>query len=390
MAWSQGSGDYLLRRFLGDHFDGPLDEVLSPGRQQEQEISNPNLEDLPPEPRGSGVTRVQEGNVFWSERANTEHVLRQMRPEHLPPLDASVSIQGSERGRASHSLSDPPFGAEEWLQTAREMDRQTSIGHLPEPQAIQFLRDSAGIGQREPEYFFMAAADTPEERSLHRQDDGSEMMNRDTALGRLPGRRAGEPLVGRSPEQCPPESGACSGTPLGGRTGEPLISECPKKHPSQLGSDRVTFSGRKPEEHSAGQAFEGCGSQRGIGAHQGQMTGNRQEIRTQGELTRLSLSERDMNTMSAQDIYSRLQTEGAAPQWLATLLRRLAEAEQRTKSSSSLYSAVEHVQDHSSVGRQFRPVQDPSSVGLQFAHVQDPSSVGLASSMGEMGETFRV
>ena len=182
MAWSQGSGDYLLRRFLGDHFDGPLDEVLSPGRQQEQEIPNPNLEDLPPEPRGSGVTRVQEGNVFWSERANTEHVLRQMRPEHLPPLDASVSIQGSERGRASHSLSDPPFGAEEWLQTAREMDRQTSIGHLPEPQAIQFLRDSAGIGQREPEYFFMAAADTPEERSLHRQDDGSEMMNRDTAL----------------------------------------------------------------------------------------------------------------------------------------------------------------------------------------------------------------
>ena len=130
MAWSQGSGDYLLRRFLGDHFDGPLDEVLSPGRQQEQEISNPNLEDLPPEPRGSGVTRAQEGNVFWSERANTEHVLRQMRPEHLPPLDASVSIQGSERGRASHSLSDPPFGAEEWLQTAREMDRQTSIGHL--------------------------------------------------------------------------------------------------------------------------------------------------------------------------------------------------------------------------------------------------------------------
>ena len=168
MAGSQGSGDYLLRRFLGDHFDGPLDEVLSPGRQQEQEPQNPNLEDVPPEPRGPGASRVQEGNVFWSERANTEHVLRQKRSDHLPPLDTSASIQGSERGRASRSLSDPPFGAEEWLQTAREMDRQMSIGHLPEPQPC-------------------------------RQDYGSERMNSDTARGRLPGRRAGEPLVGRFP-----------------------------------------------------------------------------------------------------------------------------------------------------------------------------------------------
>ena len=82
MAWNS---DFLMRRFLGEH-PSTAQEDFQP-EQQADETANPNLQDLPETPMRGGGEAAAEANPFWSERLQGEFQLRQMRPDHLPPLE---------------------------------------------------------------------------------------------------------------------------------------------------------------------------------------------------------------------------------------------------------------------------------------------------------------
>ena len=141
--------DYLMRRFLGEHFGNAQDD-------QDRELDtleglqNPNLMDLPA-PMPSQERRAPSvGNVFWSERANEEHLLRQMRPSHLPDLDDEPSPDEAGLGRASDQTADAgSIGTEALFASAREMDRQTSVSRYQAFDALQFLTEASSLPARE-------------------------------------------------------------------------------------------------------------------------------------------------------------------------------------------------------------------------------------------------
>ena len=150
------SSDFLMRRFLGEHLSTANDEEPQSSREQASEaLENPNLQDLPQnESEGTG-NAVDGANPFWSERAQDEYHLRQMRPTTLPPLEEADPWEAlGTQGQSS-------VGSDNLMLTAREMDRQTSIGRFSTRDAVQFLQETgqALFNVGEPDYFNMAAGD---------------------------------------------------------------------------------------------------------------------------------------------------------------------------------------------------------------------------------------
>ena len=83
-------------------------------------------------------------------RAREEHQLRQLRPRHLPPIEGTELAERLGRTGRSSSGQD---GSDDLMTTARELDRQTSIGHFGPLDAMRYLEESGLVEPREPEYF---------------------------------------------------------------------------------------------------------------------------------------------------------------------------------------------------------------------------------------------
>ena len=160
--------DYLMRRFLGEHpstahedpEQGLGDGVPRAGDEGETADTslNPNLMDLPEARTNPGRSLAGVGNVFWSERANEEHMLRQMRPDHLHEPEDGQGLRELGRGQGSERTAEEntgSMGTEALFMTAREMDRQTSVSRYQAFDALQFLSEMPVLAATEPEYFNM-------------------------------------------------------------------------------------------------------------------------------------------------------------------------------------------------------------------------------------------
>ena len=107
-------------------------------------MENPNLQDqqIGPSRFSTGVV----GNVFWSQRANDELTLRNMRPLDLPRLQ-SGSETGTSGFRGQEIGQDelhPPY-EDLFAEAALEMERQTSIAAYPQNERERFLREHAAL-----------------------------------------------------------------------------------------------------------------------------------------------------------------------------------------------------------------------------------------------------
>ena len=147
----EGPQDFLMRRFLGEHHDAARESV-----QRDRELMDnsqyPNLEDLPERASGPEGEMVNAGNVFWSEWANDEHRLRQMRPTHLPPPSGGSGGQTADEHPES-------VGTDAMFSAALEMDRQTSVGRYRPLDALTFLAEAGNMVRSGPEYYHMAAGE---------------------------------------------------------------------------------------------------------------------------------------------------------------------------------------------------------------------------------------
>ena len=130
-----------------------------PGGERADDLLNPNLSDVPEQPSGSGRELASVGNVFWSDRANSEHLLRQMRPDHLPQPEQERETWEMRLGMFSERTADEhsgSMGTEALFTTAREMDRQTSVGRFQPLDALLFLVETERGVRTEPEYYNLA------------------------------------------------------------------------------------------------------------------------------------------------------------------------------------------------------------------------------------------
>ena len=149
--------DPLMRRFLErETFPSGEDWYSATGAASEREtltgdisagrnpVENPNLQDqqIGPSRFSTGVV----GNVFWSQRANDELTLRNMRPLDLPRLQ-SGSETGTSGFRGQEMGQDelhPPY-EDLFAEAALEMERQTSIAAYPQNEGERFLREHAAL-----------------------------------------------------------------------------------------------------------------------------------------------------------------------------------------------------------------------------------------------------
>ena len=240
--------DYLMRRFLGEHpstaHEDPEPELgdgvpLAGAEREAADTSlNPNLMDLP-EPRTSQ-------NVFWSERVNEEHRLRQMRPDHLPELEDGQGPYKLGRGRGSERTAEEntgSMGTEALFMTAREMDRQTLVSRYHAFDALQFLSEMPGPAATEPEYFNMAAAVS---ESLDGGRDTTRSL-RQTREGNRTGTFSERPEAGHELDSgLVPRSGMfedMDGTLGRGRTGVASFVESSQGLPQRVSDeDRLEYS----------------------------------------------------------------------------------------------------------------------------------------------------
>ena len=115
-------------------------------------LENPNIGDRP-QVATSRIPREGVGNVFWSERANDEARLQQMRPLDLPrqTSGSETALQGTAWRDTGLEEVHPPY-EDLFAQAALDMGRQTSIAEYPREEGIRFLREQAlgsGIGNSE-------------------------------------------------------------------------------------------------------------------------------------------------------------------------------------------------------------------------------------------------
>ena len=143
---------------------------------------NPNQQDLPEQPAERLEVREDSvPNVWWSDWANNELRLQQLRPRdlsgslqqspHHETLESGgVSAAGGLEIPESQGLHGESMASSQDDMTrsniataAAEMIRQTSVGHYQLDLAEDFLLGHAGMHQQEPEYFNIGSQQsTPE------------------------------------------------------------------------------------------------------------------------------------------------------------------------------------------------------------------------------------
>ena len=308
MAWNP---DFLMRRFLGEHLTAANDEPSLEDTQRSNE--NPNLQDLPEQALDHQPGTASGANPFWSSRMQEEYQLQQMRPEHLPPLESGDPWASLDtRGDSSEELTTSDL----LMLTAQEMDRQTSVGRFTQADALQFLRESVAMGPTEPEYFNMAAGD---EMSSGGYNPAGDMVtslagNAGVTSSRYVPEPAlhGTPPQGRGTQQSPEDFRGMlrtrrAGDPPSVKTPQGLRSEAPKSLPGYEG--------------------HGANSSQASGPGQG-----------------VSLAERrDATELSTSELKEKLREGHHDQSMILELVRRMEEVELRSKTSSSLHSALENV-----------------------------------------------
>ena len=150
--------------------------------ENERRELNPDLDDLPGPAAGQDNASPEVvANVWWSDWANDELRLQQMRPTTLlegfgqssphRTLQSGgvVAAQGQTRTEGLDQLNEGLASSRnsssgvEVTAAATELIRQTSIGHYQLDLAEQFVRGSTEARRQEPEYFFLATPrSTPE------------------------------------------------------------------------------------------------------------------------------------------------------------------------------------------------------------------------------------
>ena len=206
--------------------------------------------------------------------------------------------------------------------TAREMDRQTSVGHFPTQSAMRYLEEIQAVGHAEPQYYNLAIGDDVSSGSQGVPRGSNEPM-----VLNLP---ADGGLRGRVPASDKVEST----TGLFGRA------------PQSSGDDFRGESLRRHMELPSGGVSQGLPLQEAVGTLQ---PGTRSFMWTSTESAvqkgeqRQQLSK--VSELSTEEIKARLRGGQNDPEVIMELVRRLEEVELKSR-SSSLHSAVEFV--HSS------------------------------------------
>ena len=308
MAWNP---DFLMRRFLGEHLTAANDEPSLEDTQRSNE--NPNLQDLPEQALDHQPGTASGANPFWSSRMQEEYQLQQMRPEHLPPLESGDPWASLDTcGDSSEELMTSDL----LMLTAQEMDRQTSVGRFTQADALQFLRESVAMGPTEPEFFNMAAGD---EMSSGGYNPAGDMVTSLAGNAGITSSRYvpepalhGTPPQGRGTQQSPEDFRGMlrtrrAGDPPSVKTPQGLRSEAPKSLPGYEG--------------------HGANSSQASGPGQG-----------------VSLAERrDATELSTSELKEKLREGHHDQSMILELVRRMEEVELRSKTSSSLHSALENV-----------------------------------------------
>ena len=150
---------------------------------------NPNEQDLPDQRNLGRELGGQDSvaNVWWSDRANDELRLRQMRPADLPRMESGSEAGVSVAGWREAGLEDvhPPH-EDLFAEAAREMNRQTSVAGYPQSEAERFLREqenSTGLGPRSSGSVREASAvgrDGLAQQASGRQETARDMVQRST------------------------------------------------------------------------------------------------------------------------------------------------------------------------------------------------------------------
>ena len=153
-----------MRTFIGEQPDTGSQD----GWESMRSVgANPNENDVP-EPlvpdRQLGTTDSVT-NVWWSERANNEARLQQMRPADLPRQASgseagySASVFREAREEGEHEELHPPYETL-FTEAAVEMQRQTSLAAYPREEAMRFLSEQASFGASDRSNLDSAAGQT--------------------------------------------------------------------------------------------------------------------------------------------------------------------------------------------------------------------------------------
>ena len=271
--------------------------------QGPQPLMNPNLDDLPSPEREYGPV----ANIWWSQRANEEHRLQQMRPSDLPSLQSGESGSRSgeqaeqqsgdrdERGLMSGSVSSQRHG---FVAPVRSVEASTA----------RLLGEIGSFGRHEPEYFNLATDDSAAGSSERFQDideihpsiGNPSQGNREAQQTLHFSSNPGACLVGPSP-------------PVATRVHpSSAMSFGPQGYPSQNVGD-----GSSGIQRSAASAVVAHGQ-----------TGHSFGVQVDHQIR---------NT-PARDLYGIFEQEGRSDPMLLGLIRRLEEAEARARLASTMPS----------------------------------------------------
>ena len=283
--------------------------------QGPQPLMNPNLDDLPPAEREFGPV----ANVWWSQRANDEHWLRQMRPSDLPSLQSGDSgpMPGERgdhsgdqenRGLMSGSVSSPGHGF-------------TALENRVTADAARVSGEMGSLGHREPEYFNLATDDSAAGSSERFQDiDDAQPCAGVYGLG-----------TGAVQQQLHYSSNPGAGTArMSQRAGEWFGSAPPSATRLQP-SSAMSFGPQGYPSQSSG--YRSSGLQRTVADA---AAGNAETVHSFG----LQLDHQIRNA-PARDLYGMFEQEGRCDPMLLGLIRRLEEAEARARFASTTQSVAD-------------------------------------------------
>ena len=270
---------------------------------------NPNSGDLPdPQAGRFEASPSVTANVWWSEWANDELRLQQLRPTNLleDPSQSSLhrtetsgglgAVEGSERAEGQQPLLETRASSgngsfeAEMTAAATELVRQTSVGNYQLDLAERFLLENSGARRQEPAYFQIGTPrSTPEGSSVF--GAMGENNRQDEAHFEGSVNRTGPSTGGQRPDE------------------------------SHLVNHRVQGMGLQAENHQVGM----------------QMQNDGQQSLVQG------LTVDSLRNLPASEMYSRLGAQVENQPLLQHLLQRLERAEARSRSTGSFQSVVDAV-----------------------------------------------